>query len=255
MSLPALTGWDTTRDSLHTISQLLTGLRKALTPPQPLAQHLSLYVTAAGLSTGETAAGEFALNFANCTVEYRELGGKTVWLPLAKYADTNALAQELFGEVAEGNDLSKVKLPENTPLHITPALSAEYGVALARIYTAVSRFRARLSGLMTPAVVWSHHFDLSFLWFKGNELDDYQPHINFGFSPASKGFPRPYVYAYAYPMPEGIMNQPLPAPAAWHSGDWKGIVIDYDALSTLNNPDDKLEAMLMTIYRLYAAKL
>jgi hypothetical protein len=255
MSLPALAGWEATRDSLHAISQLLTGLRKALTPPQPLAQHLSLYVTAAGLSTGETAAGEFTLNFANCTVEYRELGGKTVWLPLAKYADTNALAQELFGEVATGNDLSKVKLPENTPLNITPALSAEYGVALSRIYTAISRFRARLIGMMTPAVVWSHHFDLSFLWFKQPELDDYKPHINFGFSPASEGFPRPYLYVTVYPLPEGIMNQPLPDPATWHNGDWKGVVIDYDALANLNNPDDKLEVILMTIYRLYAGKL
>ncbi|HEX2620293.1 MAG TPA: DUF5996 family protein [Phototrophicaceae bacterium] len=255
MSLPALAGWETTRDSLQVISQVLTGFRKAFTPSQPLAQHFSLYVTASGLSTGETNVGEFTLNFANNTVEYRELGGKTVWLPLAKYVDTAGLVSDLVSETAGIDDPSQIKLPPTTPLNIIPALCAEYGVVLDRIYTAVSRFRTRLMGTMTPALVWSHHFDLSFLWFKGNELDDYKPHINFGFSPASEGFPRPYLYIYAYPMPDNIMNQALPAPARWYDGAWKGVVIDYDDLLDLTNPDDKLEALLMAIYRIYAARL
>jgi hypothetical protein len=252
MPLPSLQNWETlaipsTRDSLHTVAKILAALRKGFLPPQPLALHLALLVTPKGLSTGQTQEGEFVLNFANSTVEYHAPGNtKTAWLPLPRYGASAALLNDLRNEVSA--DLSTVKFPENAPLQIDPTLCAEYGEALQSIYTAVSRVKARLMGTMTPAVVWSHGFDLSTLWFKGSELDEHQPHINIGFSPGSKGFLRPYVYVYAYPMPENFTRLPLPAPARWYDDLWKGAVIDYDALLQERDPHARLEEVLIEVY-------
>jgi hypothetical protein len=102
---------------------------------------------------------------------------------------------------------------------------------------------------MTPLVVWPHGFDLSFLWFRGNDLDEHsQPHMNFGFSPGSEGFPRPYLYSYAWPALSDLTSRPLLAPARWFNGSWKGAVVDYDSL-TDDKPEAQIEALAHEIFQ------
>ena len=95
-------------------------------------------------------------------------------------------------------------LTGDAPLAVDAPTSAAYGEALYRVFTAVARFRARLAGPQTPIVVWPEHFDLSTLWFPTGDRSDSAPQMNFGFAPFDSSYPRPYLYAYAYPMPEGF---------------------------------------------------
>jgi hypothetical protein len=123
-----------------------------------------------------------------------------------------------------------------------------YADALYRVFTALARFRARLQGHMTPLVVFPEHFDLSTLWFVEGDMDDHKPHLNFGFAPFSPGLPRPYLYAYAYPYPADFAAPPLPAPARWHSEGWRGVVIDYDAISQHNDPEAAIERLCLHVF-------
>ena len=135
-----------------------------------------------------------------------------------------------------------------TPFAIDSTAAADYARLLYSAYTALARFRARLLGTMTPMVVWPHGFDLSFLWFRGNDLDEHsQPHMNFGFSPGSAGFPRPYIYAYAYPPPKDLTERPIPAPARWFTESWNGAVVDYDNLAD-DEPEAQIEKLARAIY-------
>jgi hypothetical protein len=256
--LDALSQWEPTRNTLHAVSGVLAALRKAYTDPQPLALHLSLYLTPTGLSTGGTSAGRFVLNFANATIEYYKPNHTVVWLPLARYSTTADLMGALLGEITADmptDSMPVIIAPEITPLYLRDDEIAAYGQTLQMIYTAISRVRGRLLGTMSPIVVWPHGFDVSTLWFKGSELDESQPHINIGFSPGSAGFSRPYVYIYAHPMPDGFETLPLPTLAHWYTDTWKGAVIDYDSLRTQDSPLATLEIQLTEIFDLLETRL
>lgn len=251
MQLPPLSNWDSTRDSLHRAAQVIGVVKKALVPHQANALHLSLFVTPEGLTTERLEkGGRLALNFVRRAVEYHPAQGEKASIPLAGN-NAATLASALVEYTAhERGSVDTLPLPPDatTPFSADPTVAADYARALYSVYTALARFRARLLGTMTPMVVWPHGFDLSFLWFRGNDLDEHsQPHLNFGFSPGSAGFPRPYLYVYAWPSPDDLTSRSRPSLARWFSGSWKGVVVDYDNL-TDDDPEAQIEALAQEIY-------
>jgi hypothetical protein len=122
-------------------------------------------------------------------------------------------------------------------------VSASYGQALYRVFSATARFRARLAGPQTPIVVWPEHFDLSTLWFPTNDRPDAAPVMNFGFAPFDAVGERPYLYTYAYPMPDGFKRLPLPAPARWNTAGCKGMRVPYEELAKADDPKTLIEAL------------
>jgi hypothetical protein len=264
VTLPPLNDWDITRDHLHRAAQVLGVVRKAFTPPQPNALHLSLRVVPEGLSTGPLNIGSFTLNFGAARVEYvSHPGAKPTYISLL-HQTPKLLPMQILQEIAAAYPDQTLRIlpkasDDPTPFALDSGLSAEYAAAQYTVFTALARFRARLSGGMTPLVVWPHHFDLSMLWFApGAPPDEHQtPHLNFGFSPFSEGFDRPYLYAYCWPIPPGLTQRPLPAPARWHAASWTGVVIDYDALrDTLHEdapPAFQIEALAEAIFEVLRA--
>lgn len=235
-----------TLDSLHRAAQLLSVIRKSRIEPQPNALHLSLYVTRTGLTTGLLDTGEcFDLHFGEAIIEPRQ-HGKDAPERIAFDGKTSAEVLTALG----ANDLQQPN--DTTPFVVVREDAESYAHLLYTIYTAMSRFRARLGGAMTPLVVWSHHFDLSFLWFRGNVPDEHTaPHINFGFAPFSPSFDQPYVYVYAWSQ-LGYLTIDPPYPAQTHTETFTGIVLDYPTLQRYVDRDVMLERVLDNIYRQFA---
>ena len=126
---------------------------------------------------------------------------------------------------------------------------------LYRVFTATSRWRARLNGFQTPIVVWPEHFDLSTLWFTTSTDTESSPHINFGFAPFDSTHSRPYLYAYSYPMPKDFEKLPLPKPAQWHTEPWKGVYVPYDELANVENAEALIERIFEEVYNILAPTL
>lgn len=255
MRLPLLTNFESTRDSLHRAAQVLGALKKTLVPPQANALHLSLFVTSEGLTTGKLAkGGRLKLNFVRRAVEYHPAQGEQASVSLIGINPATLASALVEFTAQEQGSVDTLPLPSDStsPFSLDATSAADYGRALYGVYTGLARFRARLLGTMTPMVVWPHGFDLSFLWFRGNDPDEHsQPHLNFGFSPGSAGFPRPYLYAYAYPSPDDLTSRQLPAPARWFTESWKGAVVDYDKVT-----DEDAEAQIETLAtEIYASLL
>ena len=251
--------------------------------PCRITWNSSLTIRPEGLSTGVLPGrGEVLLDFQQCALIVRAASGGHATLPLdgqsqAALLDTLLATMQEQGQgvvtpgagampytealftalTARGHVFTPARsdLAGEATLHADPGLSAGYGRALHRIFTATARFRAGLNGAMTPVVVWPEHFDLSFLWFATAQATDSFPHINFGFAPFSSGIERPYLYAYAYPMPAGFEQLPLPAHARWHTEGWNGMVVGYDELTQADDPEALLEDTFRAFHALLAPML
>jgi hypothetical protein len=162
----------------------------------------------------------------------------------------------LFARVTAGiaARAGRYRLPEpetllaEAPIEIDPATAVDYLSALQIIFTGIARFRARRIGMMTPLIVWPEHFDLSTLLFTGNEIDERQPHLNFGFAPYSEGLDHPYLCAYAYPYPEHYAPPSLPEGARWHTQGWTGMVLPYEVIAAQPDALSFVEASCEATY-------
>lgn len=259
MPFAPLTDWETTRDSLHQASKLLGAIRVAVAEPLPNSAHYSLNVAARGISTGALPfGGDLLLDFSQRSVRYREDGKQVFAIPIEDHTQ-HSLTDAVLGALeAEGikPPIKRDRLGGETKLALDADMAAEYAHTLYRIYTAMARFKARIGGPMSPLVLWPHHFDISFLWFSTPNADEHSdPHMNFGFAPFSDGIDRPYFYAYAWPLPAGIIDVPLPTLARWHTTGWTGAIIDYDMVGGLGGvegdvgPEGAVEALLYEIFK------
>jgi hypothetical protein len=251
--LPALLDWDKTRTSLHRASQVVSAVRASVTPPLPNALRLSLYPDRGGLSTGTLPfGGDLLLDLNSLAVVYRQPGEPDAHVSLNGHSQWT-LAGAVVGMLYdEGHDVNidRNQLADQNPFEINPQTSADYGLALDTVFTAAARFRARLFGPQSPVVVWPHGFDLSFLWFADGSADEHHdPHMNFGFSPASAGFERPYLYVYASPSPAELADVPLPPLAHLNTEGWTGVVVYYDNLLGESDPAAAIEKLYDEIYQ------
>ena len=212
--------------------------------PLPNALHLSLFVVEQGLSTGRLPDGsEAVLNFGAEAVHFYAPDGEENVVFLDGHNQQSLLSALAEAIPAAQARLEPERLSDDSAFEINTALAGDYGRALYDVQSGFMRFRSRLLGAMTPLVIWPHHFDLSFVWFAGMDMDERSsPHFNFGFSPYTDDtLPRPYIYTYIYPLPEGMSNDdliltPLPEPAKWHTDSWTGVVLPYDRLLSVGQP-------------------
>lgn len=251
MALPALSDWDSTRSGLHQAAQVLGGIRKAVAAPLPNYAHLGLFVTPTGLTTGKLPEGDqLLLDFTTQVITY--ICPVNTHNPVALAGHTQMTLTdaviEAMTNAGHGVQPDRAKITGTQLFEINPALAQDYAPALHSIFSAMARFRARLLGSMSPMIIWPHGFDLSSLWFARGSVEGKDPHLNIGFSPGSPGFPRPYIYIYAHPMPVGMSEVELPEPAYWTHERWTGIVIDYDYLAAQSDHEAVLEGMLGSIF-------
>jgi hypothetical protein len=270
MGLPTLANWDTTRDGLHRSAQVLSAIKQTYIAPQPNWLHVALYVYERGLTTGRLDNDiEIMLDFTDGTLKYSladsattdtaingqisrwqdeggAVGMETRAIPINGHTSGSLLDRLTDALRIEPTDAMTVALdfqPDQS-IQLEMQISGDYAAALYTVYTAFARFRSRLFGTITPAVVWAHGFDLSMLWFQGHNPDEStESHINVGFSPGSSGFDRPYLYAYAYPMPADFHTRSLPTLARWYDDTWQGAVVDYEALIGDLHPDQLIEGL------------
>ncbi|MCB9453953.1 MAG: hypothetical protein H6672_21175 [Anaerolineaceae bacterium] len=249
MPLPALSNWTQTRVGLHQTAQVIGAINRTVAEPLPNWLHLTLRVIPEGLITRPLPfGGELVLDFAQRAIRYT--GDPAVTVPLAGHTQVG-LADALLAALANaGHPLSpdRSKLTGNTPLTVDAQTAEDYAWVLHRVYSGLARFHAGRYGWMSAAGVWPHGFDLSFLWFPKGNSEEHDPHLNYGFSPGSPGFDRPYFYAYAHPLPEGLLETPLPPLARWYTGSWTGVVVNYDDLVGESDIEGTIERTFAAIH-------
>lgn len=248
-----LTYADATFEPLHHYARALGVIRRATSARQKHWSHVSLRVNATGLTTTaipyNNTLFELALDLSTQRVLIATSSGSRAELrlqgqPLSEFWTE---LQSILNALGIQSTSTKPDYPD-APTAYDAAIVENYWRALAQIDILFKQFQGELRGETSPVQFWAHHFDLAMLWFSGRLVPGQDPNdqanadeqINFGFSVGDGGIPEPYFYITAYPLPNGLVNSPLPDGADWHTEGWNGAVLLYKTLAASPTPDTLL---------------
>jgi hypothetical protein len=279
MPLPSLDPFMPTIKALHRAAILLAPLNSAIKPHQPNAQHLPLEVHPYGLRSDYPKGGAAVLHWAEGKLIYYRASGHMVERPLAEHsqkslfdavlnvmnedelkdylanAEGESLAEKLLLELTGGD---KAKAAERLTHYQSEEslahdleVAKQYGDVLNKVFTGMARWRARIGGGLSPMIVWPEHFDMSTLWYTSPDMNENKPHINIGFAPYTEGhFEKPYLYAYAWPYPQGFTMPLLEAPLKWEYKAYNGISVSYEDIARQEHPEAYIEQACVRMFEI-----
>jgi hypothetical protein len=280
---PALpyAAWRDTCATLHLWTQIVGKLRLAQTPWLNHSWHVTLYVTARGLTTGPIPHGarEFQVDFdfIDHVLWVRTSDGHFRQLVLRPISVAEFYA-ELFVELAAlGLDIRINEMPNEIADAIPfsqdrahASYDRDYASRFWRIlhsaHDVFSHFRTSFLGKASPVHFFWGSFDLAVTRFSGRtaplhpggvpNLPDAVAQEAYSHEVSSAGFwpggggpvDYPAFYSYAYPAPAGFASAPVRPAEAFFSKELGEFLLPYDAVRTAVDPSATLMDFLQSTY-------
>ncbi len=273
--------WKDTAATLHLWTQVVGKVRLAKTPWLNHAWHVTLYVTARGLTTGPIPDGErtFQIDF--------DFIDHLMWVRASDGHYRQVMLRpmpvvEFYGETMAALEQIGVAVTINTmPCEIPFAIAFERDAQHAsydsdaverfwRILLAtndvMARFRTGFLGKASPVHFFWGSFDLAVTRFSGRKAPRHPggiPHLpdrvaveayshevsSAGFWPGGGGpVDYPAFYSYAYPAPAGFSEAKVKPEAAFFSKILGEFLLPYDAMRRAPDPDAALMDFLQSTY-------
>ena len=278
-SLP-LDAWSETCAALHLWTQMVGKVRLATSPRLNHSWHVTLYVTARGLTTSAMPHGArtFQIDFDFVEHELRILASDGARGGFGLEAQpVSRFYRRLFGELdALGLPVRISRMPNELPNPVRfdrddaarpydAEYAARYWRALVQAQRVLQRFRARFAGKCSPV----HYFwgapDLAVTRFSGRPAPPHPggiPHLpdsvtrdayshevsSCGFWPGGGSTPYAAFYAYAYPEPPGFREARVEPDPAFYSDELREFLLPYDAVRASSAPDETLLTFLQSAY-------
>jgi hypothetical protein len=255
--------WADTLDTVHMIVQILGKVRLALSPREPEWAHITLYVSARGLTTGPVPSPvgllEVEVDFLDHAVVVRTSAGETVDVGLRDRPIAEFWAEFVAALRAVGIDAELATMPQEVPDPIAfpddtthhaydPEAARRFWRVLTVIEPVFGEYRADFQGRVSRVQFFWGSADLAVTRFAGDGQ------ISVGWWPGSASFPDPAFYAYAVPRPDGIEDASLGvAGAAWNAELGEFIVM-YDDVRRASSPEGALRAFLDAAYDACASR-
>ncbi len=274
-----------TAATLHMWTQIVGKVRLALTPWLNHSWHVTLYLTARGLTTSPiphgTALFEMRFDFIDHHLRILRDNGEQRKIELRPrsvanfYRATMQALQELGLSVKIDHLPNEITDPipfDRDEQHRSYDL--EYANRFWRILLQTDRvfkdFRARFIGKCSPVHFFWGSFDLAVTRFSGRPAPPHPggvPHLpndvareayshevsSAGFWPGNEDMPQAIFYSYAYPAPESFGEAKVePAAATWNA-TLREFVLPYDEVRTASDPDTLLLSFLQTTYEAAAS--
>ncbi|MNQ73606.1 hypothetical protein D3C85_883430 [compost metagenome] len=269
-----------TMETLQLWAQIVGKVRLSQTPWLNHGWHVTLRVSARGLTTGLIPHGalgfemEFDFIASALVIRVSDGGERRIALRSGTVADFYAEvmgALERLG-VACRIDQTPDEMAEATPFpedrrprEYDAAVARDYWRALVQVDRVFNCFRTRFLGKCSPVHLFWGAFDLAVTRFSGRPAPLHPggiPHLpdavtreayshevsSAGFWPGDPGR-EPAFYAYAYPAPAGFEAARVsPVAAHWDAGLGE-FVLPYAAVRAEDDPDAALCAFLETTYQ------
>jgi hypothetical protein len=272
--------WRETYETLHLWTQIVGKIRLARTPWLNHSWHVTLYVTARGLTTSfiPDGARSFQIDFdfidhalristSEGTARQFALAGKSV---AGFYTAIMADLAELGIDIAINETPNELPDPipfsqDNRHASYDPDAVRRFFQILCNADRVFKQFRTGFLGKASPVHFFWGSFDLAVTRFSGRRAPRHPggvPHLpdevaweayshevsSAGFWPGSGAIDYPAFYCYAYPEPAGFRTAPLRPDAAFFSEALGEFILPYDAVRTAAQPDQALLDFLQSTY-------
>jgi hypothetical protein len=275
-----LEAWSDTCATLHMWTQVAGKIRLAKSPWVNHSWHVTLYVTATGLTTSPVPYGtrtfQIDFDFIRHLLTIQSSDGDTGSLPLEPQSVATfyrRLVHEM-GKLDLHVDIHKKpnEVPDPIPFDQDESHSAydpQYANRFWRVLVQADRlfkeFRARFIGKCSPVHFFWGAPDLAVTRFSGRRAPEHPGGIpnlpdtvvreayshevsSCGFWPGGGPIRYPAFYSYAYPEPDGFSTAPVKPGGAFYSRELREFVLAYDAVRESESPDDTLLEFLQTTY-------
>ena len=272
--------WKDTCETLHLWTQIVGKIRLVRTPWLNHSWHVTLYVTARGLTTSPIPDGartfQIDFDFIDHVLWLRTSDGhfRQVMLKAMSVAEFYGDVMHALGELGiavkintRPNEIpDAVRFPEDRQ---HASYDRDYANRFWRVLAASNevfvQFRTGFLGKASPVHFFWGSFDLAVTRFSGrtaprhpggvpNLPDDvaqeaYSHEVSSaGFWPGGGAIDYPAYYSYAYPAPDGFAAAPVQPGEAFFSKDLGEFILPYDAVRTNTNPRGALLAFLQSTY-------
>lgn len=261
--------WKETCAMLHMWTQIVGKIRLALSPWTNHSWHVTLYLTARGLTTSPIPFGarvfQIDFDFVDHVLRIQTSDGREEIIELAPKS-----VARFYGEVMRAlSELDLAVKINTTPNEVDPAIPFEqneknssYDRAYANRFWRVllqsdrvfKEFRADFCGKCSPVHFFWGSFDLAVTRFSGRPAPPHPggvPHLpdavareaysqevsSLGFWPGNEMMPEPVFYSYAYPEPKGFSDAKVQPAAAAYNTQLKEFVLPYEAVRQATAPD------------------
>lgn len=263
--------WQETCDTLHLWMQVVGKIRMVLSPPLNHWWHVTLYLTARGLTTSPIPYGdgvfEIQFDFLDHQLEITTSGGRRASLALQPEA-----VALFYGRVIEALRGLEIEVSINTkPQEIADPIpfeqdkthhtyDPEYAQRFFRILLSADKvlqeFRSGSVGKSSPVQFFWGSMDLAVARFsgrpaipprKGRITGISHEEVAVGFWPGI-GLGAPAFYAYAAPHPAGLENDPIqPAAARWNPQLGEFLLM-YEDVRNAADPAAALREFCFSVY-------
>jgi hypothetical protein len=276
----ALADWQDTYATLHRWSQIVGKIRLARTPWINHSWHVTLYVTARGLTTSPIPYGTRSFQIDFDFVDHRVIVAASegairalAMRPMTVADFHKALFAALDDLALDVHIVEKPnELPDATPLDqdrthcaYDPDAANRFWRILVQTERVFTAFRARFLGKCSPVHFFWGSFDMAVTRFSGRRAprhpggvpnlpdavarEAYSHEVSSaGWWPGSGAIAYPAYYSYAYPAPDGFADATVRPKEAFFSRDLGEFVLPYDAVRTAADPDATLLAFLQDTY-------
>ncbi|HXL12391.1 MAG TPA: DUF5996 family protein [Bradyrhizobium sp.] len=272
--------WRETYATLHLWTQIIGKIRLARTPWLNHSWHVTLYVTARGLTTSPIPNGlnsfQIDLDLIDHRLRISTSDGAARQFALAGHS-VASFYRAIMADLAElgihvAIDETPNELPKPTRFSQDDRHAAYDPDAVGRFFQilvnadrVLKQFRTAFLGKASPVHFFWGSFDLAVTRFSGRAAPRHPggiPYLNdavaceayshevssAGFWPGSGAIDYPAFYSYAYPEPAGFRTAQIRPDAAFFSETVGEFILPYDAVRTANEPDRALLEFLQSTY-------
>jgi hypothetical protein len=272
--------WKDACATLQLFTQVVGKVRLELTPWLNHSWHVTLYVTARGLSTGLMPAAacdvEIEFDFIDHVLWLRTSDGhvRQIMLRPMTVAEFYGETLHALGELGISVRIDEMPNEVADPIRISEdrthaAYDRDYAHRHFRVLLASHRvfalFRTAFLGKVSPVHFFWGSFDLAVTRFSGRAaplLKSHTPGLpdavareayshevsSAGFWPGGGPIDYPAYYSYAYPEPEGFGAAAVVPPAAFYFKEFGQFILPYDAVRTASEPEAALMSFLQSTY-------